>query len=175
MKLLKSLIIPFVLLFSLQTLASELELVEDFSFKDIKGNTHKFSQYRGKWVLVNFWGTYCAPCLEEIPDLVAFADRHKNDAVVLGMDAGGTPVEDLIEFADENMMDYTIAPVQQSTLTAFGILTGIPTTYIVTPQGEVAARIIGIVDLTAVEQFMLQYADAAMPDFEEDSGNILDM
>ena len=65
------------------------EEAEDFKFNDIKGKSHTFSEYKGKWVIVNYWGTYCPPCLEEIPDLVSFAEKHKKDAVVLGFDAGG--------------------------------------------------------------------------------------
>jgi thiol-disulfide isomerase/thioredoxin len=135
------------------------EEAEDFKFKDIKGKSHTFSDYKGKWVIVNYWGTYCPPCLEEIPDLVSFAEKHKKDAVVLGFDAGGTTVEDLTVFAKENMMDYIIAPVQESTLTAFGILQGIPTSYVITPEGEEVAKVVGIIDMDEVEIFMQQYAN----------------
>ncbi len=182
MKLLNTLNIPLLaktiatsllLVFSLSANGADSETVEDFSFKDIKGQTHKFSDYRGKWVLVNYWGTYCPPCIEEIPDLVRFSDKHKSNAVVLGMDAGGTNVKDLTEFAEENMMDYLIAPVQESTITAFGILMGIPTTYVVTPTGHVAAKVVGIIDLDAVEQLMQQYAGA--PTKEKEFEGLLDL
>ncbi len=143
--------------------STDTEVVEDFTFKDIKGISHKISDYQGKWVLVNYWGTYCPPCLEEIPDLVSFAEKHKEDVVILGMDAGGTNIKDLQEFAVENMMDYVIAPVQESTLTAFGVLLGIPTTYVVTPAGEVAVRVLGIIDLDAVEELMQQYKSGGSP------------
>lgn len=176
MKLLKSIFGSALLILSLSlngTAYAEAETVEDFSFKDIKGKTHKFSDYRGKWVIVNYWGTYCPPCLEEIPDLVNFSTKHKKDAVVLGMDAGGTNVADLTEFAEENFMDYLIAPVQESTITAFGVLSGIPTTYVVTPSGEVAARVVGIINLEAVEQLMQQYA--GIPASDKSSDSILDL
>lgn len=161
MKLLNTLLASLVLFLSLGLSVASFaddEVVENFSFKDIKGHTHQFSEYKGKWVLVNYWGTYCPPCLEEIPDLVSFADRHKENVVVLGLDAGGTNVKDLQEFAAENMMEYVIAPVQESTLTAFGILMGIPTTYVITPEGYIAAKVIGIIDLDEVEQMIDQYA-----------------
>ncbi len=182
MKLLNTLNIPLLaktiatsllLVFSLSANGADSETVEDFSFKDIKGKNHKFSEYRGKWVLVNYWGTYCPPCIEEIPDLVRFSDKHKSDAVILGMDAGGTNVKDLTEFAEENMMDYLIAPVQESTITAFGVLMGIPTTYVVTPSGQVAARVVGVIDLEAVEQLMQQYAGA--PTQEKELEGLLDL
>ena len=65
--------------------------VEDFSFKDINGQTHRFSDYRGKWVVVNYWATYCGPCLEELPALNGAAKRFKDKLVILGMEAGETP------------------------------------------------------------------------------------
>ncbi len=150
-----------VLLIALSFTAFASEEVEDFKFKDIEGKSHSFSDYKGKWVIVNYWGTYCPPCLEEIPDLISFSDRHKSDAVVLGLDAGGTNVEDLKSFAAEYMIEYLIAPVQESTLTAFGILSGIPTSYVITPQGEVAAKVVGIIDLKEVEAYMKQYEGSA--------------
>ncbi len=172
-KALKVLLVGGALLLSLSA-SADSEPVENFSFSDIKGKTHQFSDYRGKWVLVNYWGTYCPPCIEEIPDLVRFSDKHKADAVILGMDAGGTNVKDLTEFAEENMMEYLIAPVQESTITAFGVLMGIPTTYIVTPKGHVAARVVGIVDLEAVEQLMQQHASNG-PTKVKESEDIFDL
>ena len=137
------------------------EEVEDFKFKDIEGKNHTFSEYKGKWVIVNYWGTYCPPCLEEIPDLISFSDKHKNDAVVLGLDAGGTNVDDLKSFAAEYMIEYLIAPIQESTLTAFGILMGIPTTYVITPKGEIAMKKVGVINLGEVEGLMKQYEGSA--------------
>lgn len=176
MKLLNTIFGSALLILSLSLSGAayaEAEIVENFSFKDIKGKTHQFSDYRGKWVIVNYWGTYCPPCLEEIPDLVHFSSKHKKDAVVLGMDAGGTNIPDLTEFAAENFMDYLIAPVQESTLTAFGILSGIPTTYVVTPSGEVAAKVVGIINMEAVEQLMQQYA--GIPVSRDSSDSILEL
>ena len=158
MKLINTLITTTFITLTLITTAIAEE-AEDFTFNDIKGKSHTFSDYRGKWVIVNYWGTYCPPCLEEIPDLVSFAEKHKKDAVVLGFDAGGTTVEDLTVFAKENMMDYIIAPAQESTLTAFGILQGIPTSYVITPEGEEVAKVVGLIDMDEVEIFMQQYAN----------------
>ncbi|MBI5041729.1 MAG: TlpA family protein disulfide reductase, partial [Gammaproteobacteria bacterium] len=57
----------------------------DFSLPDVQGKQRNLSEFRGQWVVVNFWATWCPPCLEEIPDLVLFHERHQaKDAMVLG-------------------------------------------------------------------------------------------
>ena len=55
----------------LLALASSWVQAADFKVTDTNGKTHTLSGYKGKWVLVNYWATWCPPCLEEIPDLIA--------------------------------------------------------------------------------------------------------
>jgi thiol-disulfide isomerase/thioredoxin len=47
-----------------------VEIRPDLEFKDLQGKPHKLSEWNGKWVLLNFWATWCAPCLNEMPMLV---------------------------------------------------------------------------------------------------------
>src|SRR3989338_8143982 len=71
-----------------------------FSLEDTQGNSHRLEDYRGKWVLVNFWATWCPPCLSEIPELSSLHDTHKGkDLVVIGIaiESGSSrKVEDFI-------------------------------------------------------------------------------
>ena len=58
----------------------------DFELAGLEGKRHKLSDYRGKWVVVNYWATWCPPCLEEMPELEMFHNNHKDkDAIVLGV------------------------------------------------------------------------------------------
>lgn len=119
--------------------------VKNFSFTDLTGKKHELSEYKGKWLIVNYWATYCPPCRVEVTDLDMFARDHKNNAVVLGMDAGGNPIEELKQFKKEYELSYTMAPAQDSTLISFGIIDALPTTFIVSPKGEIIDKHIGMI------------------------------
>jgi len=120
-------------------------IIKDFSFNDLNGKQHTFKEYRGKWVIVNYWATYCPPCRVEVTDLNIFAEEHHKTAVVLGMDAGGDPVEALKKFKKEFELSYTMAPAQRSTLLAFGVIEALPTTFIVSPKGELVDIHVGMI------------------------------
>ena len=119
--------------------------VRDFSFYDMQGVTHKFSDYKGKWILVNYWATYCPPCRAEIPDIEEFYRKNKSKFVVLGMDAGGTDDASIKAFKKDMDITYPLIPAQESTLLAFGVVMAIPTSYIINPQGEIIDKYVGLI------------------------------
>ncbi|HEY9147539.1 MAG TPA: TlpA disulfide reductase family protein, partial [Gammaproteobacteria bacterium] len=85
--------VTLALLISLSSLSVQASQPE-FSFVDINGEAVDFKAYRGKWVVVNYWATWCPPCLEEIPELVHFHEEHKdNKAVVVGFNMEEMPPE----------------------------------------------------------------------------------
>jgi len=128
----------------------------DFSLPDLKGETQSLSDYRGKWVVVNFWATWCPPCLEEIPDLVMFHETHRDkDAVVLGVNFEDAGREQIKVFADDYLISYPVLlnpglvpPVPSMTVG------GLPTTYLISPEGELVARQEGPITAKAIEAYL---------------------
>ena len=153
-----------VIILSLSIALGSQALGADFTLPDIDGVKHKLSDYRGKWVVVNYWATWCPPCLDELPELDAFHSRHKGKgALVLGVNMEDIPLDKLREFVDEHFINYPVLLGGNREETAFGPLPGLPVTYLISPSGEVAASHLGRVDAASIEEFIRAQAPAAAP------------
>lgn len=130
----------------------------DMPLKGLDGSISNLSDHRGKWVVVNYWATWCPPCVEEMPELQAFHDEHSDkNAVVLGLNAEFMPAKDIQEFLDQYFISYpnfTMGPVSQTPL---GQVPGLPTTFLVSPDGEVTARQVGKVTAQMIETFIQKW------------------
>lgn len=108
------------------------------------------ASHRGSWVVLNFWATWCAPCIKEIPELSALAKR--DDVAVLGLDFEEIERGDLDAFLAEHPAGYPIAPVDvYDPPKAFPVPRGLPMTYLVAPDGTVAKAYIGPVTRADIE------------------------
>lgn len=108
---------------------------------DLDGTTARLSQLRGRWVLVNFFATWCIPCVREHPELVRFSDRHPaEDVRVLAVVYDDQPADVARFFAERGgswpVVDDPGAKVD------FGVR-GIPESFLVDPDGVVRTRVIG--------------------------------
>ena len=129
----------------------------EFTLLDVQGVKHKLSDYRGKWVVVNYWATWCPPCLTEIPELVDFHEERKdNDAVVLGVNFEDISLNALKQFSEEYFMNFPVLRTKPGPNSALGPIPGLPTTYLVSPEGEVVARQVGPVTAVLIADFIAQ-------------------
>jgi thiol-disulfide isomerase/thioredoxin len=113
------------------------------------GDAFDLTARRGRWVVVNFWATWCNPCLKEIPDLAAMDAAHE-DIEVIGLAFEEIDKAGMQAFLDKRPIPYPIAIVDTfGPPTDFGTPRGLPTTYLIGPDGKVAATHLGPV--TAAE------------------------
>lgn len=143
----------FLLLFSSFVSAQK---VEDFSFYDINGKKHNFSDFQGKWLIVNYWSANCAPCIAEIPALKRIAASYRGRVEVLGMDAGETPNHEMKQFIRQKGINYKVIPTQDSSMFALGLIYGVPTTFIVSPQGHIVDTHIGVATVQQLQRYIGQ-------------------
>lgn len=126
----------------------------DFVFKDMKGQVQRLSSYRGKWVLLNFWATWCPPCLREVPDLISLHDAHKDkDLVVIGVALDSTK-EAVQRFVAKHRVTYPVVIGDYKQAEQVGNIEGLPTTYLFDPSGKVAATHTGALTRSGVEEFI---------------------
>ena len=138
-------LVAIALFFGTVRADSNLETV-DFTLPDVDGNLHSLSDYRGEWVIVNFWATWCAPCIKEIPELIELSKLSDPvQPVVIGIDFEEIDKVQLREFMNSLNMDYLVLIVGEAPLIPFEPLKGMPTTFIVSPQGQIVFRKIGAV------------------------------
>jgi cytochrome c biogenesis protein CcmG/thiol:disulfide interchange protein DsbE len=127
--------------------AQNFQPAPDFSFQDIHGKIHNLSDFRGKVVVLNFWATWCAPCVIEMPQMISLSQAAKNEAafVFLSIDQKEDDIKAFLKRhkikASENVyfsLD-TNAKIAHTLYQTYKI----PETYIIDKNGEIADKIIG--------------------------------
>jgi thiol-disulfide isomerase/thioredoxin len=105
------------------------------------------AEHRGRWVVVNFWATWCKPCLEEIPAIAAF-DASRADVDVIGLAYEEIERPDMVAFLRAHPIPYPIALLDVYAPPAdFETPRGLPMTYLIAPDGKVAKTFLGPLDV----------------------------
>lgn len=113
------------------------------SVQTLDGKTFNLAAERGKWVIVNFWATWCSPCLAEMPDISRYVAAHKN-VTAIGLAYQPEPLADVLKFVHKRPVDYPLARIDmQHPPAGWQMPMGLPTTDLIAPDGRLAKRFIG--------------------------------
>ena len=114
-----------------------------FELKDIDGNLHHLSDYRGKVVIVNFWATWCPPCRFELPSMEKLWQSVKNkDVIILAIDLGEDE-DTIFTFTSDYPVSFPLLMDRDSSVTNNYSVLGIPTSFVIDPQGRMIYRVVG--------------------------------
>lgn len=117
----------------------------------LDGKPWDLADRRGKWVVVNFWATWCSPCLKEMPELSALDAMHEHIEVV-GLAYEEIDAEAMRAFLQAHPVVYPVAIVDVYAPPAdFDTPRGLPMTYLIAPDGRVAKRFLGPVTAADLE------------------------
>src|SRR5512140_238011 len=121
-----------------------------FDLVDAQGQRHRLADYQGRWVVLNFWATWCVPCIQEIPEIAQYHRAH-GEVVVLGVALDGEDAAKVKRFAAKVGHDYPLVLSDDAVEKQLGSPKALPTTRIYDPAGKVVYDKPGRVDRKFLE------------------------
>lgn len=117
----------------------------NFTLPDLDGRPVRLADFRGRWVIVNFWASWCAPCLLEMSELESFHQTQRSRAVVIGVNFEDLTPSEIRPFVKRLGVTFPIALTAGKLAPGFP-LKGLPTTFLVSPSGALVDTYLGTVN-----------------------------
>lgn len=134
---------------------AKLSEAPEFLIHDLENQPLQLSDFKGKVLLINFWATWCPPCIEEIPHLEKlFNNYSKKGLVVLGVSLDEAGREHVKSFVKENALSYPIAMSNEKMVKDFGGIRGTPTSFLIDREGKIVKKWVGYRDYDYFESLV---------------------
>ena len=134
----------------------------DFALPDLDGRTVRLADFRGRALVIDFWATWCPPCIFQIPELNAFWNKHRDagDVAVVGVAVDADGAEVVGPWVEEQGVDYPILIGDEGLARRFGAQ-GFPTIALVRPDGTLESLHVGLSEVDELEALVAPLRAAA--------------
>lgn len=139
---------------------SPVPVIPNASFLNVSGEAQNLHDFKGKTIVLNFWATWCLPCVAEFPDLLELAAQHKDQMVFIALSVDGEP-EKVLPFFDRFEEDVTKKLDLENVIIGYDTnkvisrdlfeTTKYPETYIIGPDLKIRRKITGLTDWPSPE------------------------
>ncbi len=152
------------------------DLAPDFQLKDVDGKALTLAGFRGKVVLLNFWATWCGPCRQEIPSLIALQKQYKDRLQIVGLLTDDDDEADgLHKLIEAEGINYPVALATPQIRLEYGGIPALPTLFVINAEGRVVQKHVGLYNPALYEtevRALLEMPVVAKVETFEDTGEI---
>lgn len=153
----KTLLLSLLILLAVAVVPVQADEPIEVELPSLAGEIVRLSDYRGEWVVLNYWATWCAPCRKEIPDLSQLHDS-RDDITVLGLAFEDTEPEDFVRFLEDYPASYPILLVDTfNPPESLGAPRALPTTFLVNAQGVIVQTWLGPITSTLIIDWIAEH------------------
>lgn len=134
--------------------SSTLTEAIDFTLKDLEGNELSLSDLKGKKVFLNFWATWCPPCIAEMPEIEELYQETKDSDLVIVSVEIGEPLDEVKSFINNKKYNFKVLlDTDQSVATKYNVVS-IPTSYFIDEEGNIVSKKVGGMDIDEMKEYI---------------------
>ncbi len=123
-----------------------------FTLQDLNGKTVSLSDFKGKVVILDFWATWCPPCVKEIPHFVEIYEQYSDrEFAIVGISVDREGIGVVKSFAQKYKVNYPILMTDGKVEKVYGNIMSIPTTFVIDSEGKIRRKYIGYRDKAVFE------------------------
>lgn len=131
----------------------EVQAAKEFTLQDLNGEMVSLSDFKGTPVLLNFWATWCPPCIQEMPVLQKIADQFSEELVVIALN-GGDPIGTIRAFAESNNYSLVFLADPENSISVEYQVKGFPTSFFIDAEGNIQGTYIGMMDENIISYYL---------------------